>query len=133
MIRHEEPFGYLAQSHKPLDLKAVATGSTARLAVRGIGCVNCAARVHNALLALEGVSLVKVFRWEGVALVAFDPARLAPDRLAAAVRSATSGAGRCYEAEVTEVRPAQETLKIVEGEVRWRWPGLAPRDPETWG
>lgn len=133
MIRHEEPFGYLAQDHKPLDLKVLWASSTARLAVRGMGCVNCQARVHNALLALDGVSLVKVFRWEKIALVAFDSAHLTPDRLVAAVHSAVNEPSRCYQAEVTEVRPARETLKIVAGEVRWCWPNSTPQESqEVW-
>lgn len=134
MIRHEEPFKYLKQDHKPLDLKVLGVSSTARLVVRGIGCVNCEARVHNALLALDGVSLVRVFRWERIALVAYDTTRVTPDQLVAAVRGAADGPQRCYEAEVTEVRPAKETLKVVGGVVQWQWPDPAPQEPEgVWG
>lgn len=134
MIQHEEPFKYLKQNQKPLDLKVLEASSTARLAVRGLGCVNCEARVHNALLALDGVNLVRVFRWERLALVAYDAAKLTPDQLLAAVRGAAVGPQRCYEAEVTEVRPAKETLKLVGGLVQWQWPAPAPQEPEgVWG
>ncbi|WP_299432602.1 heavy-metal-associated domain-containing protein [uncultured Meiothermus sp.] len=132
MIRHNEPLEHLQQDRKPFDPEAVRRGSTARLAVRGVGCANCEARVHNALLALDAVSLVKVFRWEQTVLVAYDAARLTPPQLAAAVRS--SAPSHCYEAEVTGVRPAEETLEIDGDSVRWHWPNPAPLEPQApWG
>jgi Cd2+/Zn2+-exporting ATPase/Cu+-exporting ATPase len=43
------------------------------LAVSGMGCPNCAMRVHNSLLGVHGVNRAKVDHANGVALVVFNP------------------------------------------------------------
>ena len=62
------------------------------LAVRGMGCTNCAHRVRNSLLGLEGVSSVQVDLERAVAVVDFNPTMLRLVDLAQAV-SAAGGDG----------------------------------------
>jgi len=49
------------------------TVTTAVLAVRGMGCPNCAARVRNSLIALTGVVEADVDHTAGMAQVNFNP------------------------------------------------------------
>lgn len=133
MVLHPEPFGHVERRHKPFDLQALLKGSSAYLSLFGLGCSNCAAHVHNALLSLDGVWLAEVFLWERAALVAFDPKRVEPEQLAAAVAGTVNDGTRFFRAEVRETRPARETLKIIGGEPWWCWPTPCPADcPGAW-
>jgi copper chaperone CopZ len=46
---------------------------TALLTVQGMGCPNCAARVYNSLIALHGITNVRVDYLTGSAQVTFNP------------------------------------------------------------
>ncbi len=46
---------------------------TTLLAIRGMGCPNCAARVRNSLLSLNGVADAHVNHTTGIAEVDFNP------------------------------------------------------------
>jgi copper chaperone CopZ len=69
---------------------ATATPGTATvsLPVAGMTCGGCARRVTNALLGVDGVADAKVILAEKRAVVSYDPARVQPAALAAAVREA---------------------------------------------
>ena len=56
--------------------------------VEGMTCGGCVASVKRVLEALPGVSNVNVALDPGKATVAYDPARVTPDALRDAVRSA---------------------------------------------
>ena len=62
---------------EPLQKTATAeeqqTTTSARLAVWGMGCPNCAARVRNSLIALTGVVEAYVDHTAGMAQVNFNP------------------------------------------------------------
>lgn len=132
MILHPEPYKYVERREKPLDIGASLNGSSAYLRLSGLGCSNCANHVHNALLSLDGVWLVEVFLWERVALVAFDPKRLDPSRFPSIVQRA-SPSDRCFRAEVLEVRPSRQTLRVMAGRLLWCWPGrVAPEPTGAW-
>jgi copper chaperone CopZ len=82
---------------EPLQKTATAeeqqTTTSALLAVWGMGCPNCAARVRNSLLAVHGVIDAKVDHNIGMADVVFNPSLTAIPALIDAVARA-GGDGR---------------------------------------
>ena len=64
----------------------------ATLDITGMTCAACSARVERALSAVPGVSEAAVNLMTGVASVAYDPARVSPAALTAAVRETGYGA-----------------------------------------
>lgn len=116
-----QPYTNIERQEKPLDMEALLNGSSAYLNLGGLMCSNCADRVSSVLLGLDGVWLAKVFLWERVALVAFDPKRLNPQRFSSVINQVSPN-GRCFSAQVVEIRPSKEALQIVAGEPHWCWP-----------
>ena len=96
---------------KPVDEAALQTAQAAYLAVSGMGCPNCAARVHNSLVALDGVLLAEVQLEMQVAAVAYQPEKVSPDDLAAAVARAGNDGHHHYAAQVIRVLPVHEALR----------------------
>lgn len=66
--------------------------------VEGMSCVACVARVKKTLTSIVGVGDVQVSLVEGNARVRFDPSRLAPERLVAAINGLGYHAGTPTEA-----------------------------------
>ncbi|RTI12173.1 heavy-metal-associated domain-containing protein [Thermus scotoductus] len=133
MVLHFDRLRHLERLGKPLDLEALLGGSSVYLSLSGLDCGNCAARVREALLSLDGVWLVRVFLWERVALVAFDPERVEVGQLLAAVAEAANDGIHSFRAEVKETRLARETLRISGGKPWWSWPAPCPSDcPGAW-
>ncbi len=64
---HVEPI------HKTATAGELAGGVPVWLAVFGMGCPNCAIRVRNSLLSLDGVLEVSVSHVAGLASVVFNP------------------------------------------------------------
>ena len=95
---------------KPLDEAALANASTVYLAVQGMGCPRCAMRVRNGLLELDGVLAAEIFLPEGLAVAAYDPARVAASDLIAAVAAAGGDGRHHYQAQVIGRAPAASTL-----------------------
>ena len=81
----------------PLDktptTEELADTSTLILAVWGMGCPNCSARVRNSLLSVHGVSRAEVDHLRGAAYVEFNPALTGVPALIEAVARA-GGDGR---------------------------------------
>jgi copper chaperone CopZ len=69
----------------------------ATLIIWGMGCPNCATRVRNSLLSLEGVD---VYLNMGIAEVSYDREKTAPKELVAAVPRAGNDGRREYRAEL---------------------------------
>ncbi len=67
--------------------------SNVMLAVLGMGCVNCANRVRNSIVSLNGVVSAKVDHGRGLADVSYDPELTTIDELVRAVARA-GGDGR---------------------------------------
>jgi copper chaperone CopZ len=84
---HVEPLQKTATSEEQ------QTTTSALLAVWGMGCPNCAARVRNSLLALHGVNNAEVDHTIGMAEVVFNPNLTAIPALIEAVARA-GGDGR---------------------------------------
>jgi Cd2+/Zn2+-exporting ATPase len=79
---------------------------TILLAIRGMGCPNCAARVHNSLLSLNGVVDAHVDHTTGMAEVDFNPNLTSLPALVNAVAQAGGDGRHAYTAWAYEEGPA---------------------------
>ncbi len=102
---HVEPM------EKPLDEAALVSAQAVYLAVSGMGCPNCAARVRNGLLSIDGVLLADVNLGMNIAAAAYDPERVTPEDLTQAVTDAGNDGRHHYVAEVVKVLPAKDALR----------------------
>lgn len=79
----------------PVGVTSTAVGpwrAAARMAIGGLHCDSCAARVEHEIRAVDGVVHAQVRRASGVATVLYDPARATQrDLLAAVVRAGGNG------------------------------------------
>jgi copper chaperone CopZ len=71
-----------------------------RLSVQGMGCISCATRVRNRLLAMDGVVSADVDWERGLALVDYVPAKTSVDALVLAVTAAVNDGHHSYQAKV---------------------------------
>ena len=74
------------------------------LAIWGMGCSNCAARVRNSLLLKEGVVDAYVDHIKSQAIVVFNPELVVIPELIHAVSQAGGDGRHEYQAEVREVK-----------------------------
>lgn len=72
----------------------------ATLIVWGMGCSNCATRVRNSLLSLEGVYGVDVYLNMAVAEVSYDREKISAKELVVAVSRAGNDGRHEYRAEL---------------------------------
>lgn len=72
----------------------------ATLIVWGMGCQNCATRVRNSLLSLNGVFGVDVYLNMAVAEVSYDREKIMPTEFAAAIASAGNDGRHEYRAQL---------------------------------
>jgi copper chaperone CopZ len=72
----------------------------ATMIVWGMGCENCATRVRNSILSLEGVYSVEVFLNMAMAEVIYDPEKTLPKELVAAVARAGNDGHHEYRAQL---------------------------------
>jgi len=72
----------------------------ATLAVWGMGCENCATRVRNSLLALDGVYGVDVYLNMAVAEVSYNQEKISAHQLVNAVFTAGNDGRHNYQAEL---------------------------------
>jgi len=84
---HVEP---IVKQATPLEQAQLADG---QLLIRGMGCPNCAARVRNSLLSLEGVVDTIIDHNIGAGRVVYNPTIVTSQELEGAVRAA-GGDGR---------------------------------------
>lgn len=108
MNKHEKCHVDLLE--KAVDKDALSKAMAAYLAVWGMGCPNCERRVHNGLLAAEGVLQVEVVLSQSMAVVIYDPEKVSPDDLVEAVAGAGRDSHHNYRAGVMTVMPATEAL-----------------------
>ncbi|HEX9839599.1 MAG TPA: heavy-metal-associated domain-containing protein [Anaerolineales bacterium] len=73
---------------------------SALLAVRGMGCENCATRVRNSLLSLDGVYGVDVYLNMATAEVSYDSKKVSADALVNAVARAGNDGRHEYRAQL---------------------------------
>jgi copper chaperone CopZ len=79
---------------------ALKNADTTLLAVSGMGCPNCAARVRNGLISLDGVHQADIDLDMGLVEVYFDGGKVAPEMLIEAVAGAGNDGRHHYEAVV---------------------------------
>jgi copper chaperone CopZ len=96
--------GHVAPIEKIVSPEEQETTTTVSLAVWGMGCPNCAMRVHNGLLALKGVIRADVNHITATAEVVFNPNLLTVFDLADAVANAGND-GRHHYQVVCTVNP----------------------------
>ena len=70
------------------------------LSISGMGCQNCATRVRNSLLSLDGVYEADVLLNIRMAEIYFDEKKVTPDTLLYAVTAAGNHGRHNYQAEV---------------------------------
>lgn len=73
---------------------------TATLVVWGMGCENCATRVRNSLLTLDGVFGVDVYLNMAVAEVSYNQEKISAHQLVEAVSAAGNDGRHQYRAEL---------------------------------
>ena len=89
---------HVERMEKEVSPEALRSTKVSVLAVTGMGCPNCALRVHNALLSLPGVHRVEVELEFERAIVYWDPATVQPEMLLEAVSRAAAGTPHDYRA-----------------------------------
>jgi copper chaperone CopZ len=72
--------------------------STVDLLISGMGCQNCAKRVHNSVLRQSGVLDVEVILESRLARVVFDPSQITTETLLQAVSAAGNDGHHHYSA-----------------------------------
>ncbi len=91
---------YVEPIYKTTSLDQFRNAEVATLAVSGMGCENCATRVRNSLLNLDGVHGVDVFLNMALAEVRYERKKLSPDALLNAISSAGNDGRHQYRAEL---------------------------------
>jgi copper chaperone CopZ len=87
---------------KPVDAALLHHSAVAVLRVTGMGCGNCANRVRNSLLGLQGVLAARVDLGEGVVRVNFTSDQTDLPQLIGAVAGAGNGSHHEYHATLVE-------------------------------
>ena len=94
---------YVEPIYKPTaSAEQILNADSALLAIWGMGCPNCATRVRNSLLALEGVYGVDVYLNMALAEVRYDGEKIPADRLVEAVSQAGGDGHHEYRAQLIE-------------------------------
>lgn len=91
---HVEPI------QKPAPDHIIQNASRILLSISGMGCPNCAARVRNGLLLLDGVYDAEVMLNMRMAEVYFDGKKVAAEMLIQAVAGAGNDGRHHYQAQV---------------------------------
>jgi copper chaperone CopZ len=81
-----------------VDAEALERADTIFLAVGGLGCPNCAARVRNQLLRTEGVLAAELTHENSLARVWYESDRVTSPELCRAVARAAEGTHHDYRA-----------------------------------
>ncbi len=85
---------------KAVTIQQIQDANRAILSVGGMGCPNCAMRIHNSLIAVQGVYRADVYLEYALADVFYDSQVVSTEVLTAAVRRAGNGGGHDYYALV---------------------------------
>lgn len=86
--------------HKPTPAQQIRPASRALLSIVGMGCANCATRVRNSLISMEGVYGVDVHLNLALAEVLYDRTRVSTEALKDAVHRAGDDGRHEYHAEM---------------------------------
>src|SRR5512138_1437439 len=91
---------YVKPVEKAVTLEQIQTADRAILSVGGMGCLDCAMRVHNSLVAVDGVYRADVYVELAAADIFFDGRMVSLDVLKEAVRRAGNDGQHEYFAQV---------------------------------
>lgn len=91
---HVEPI------HKTVADDQLRQADHALLSIWGMGCQNCAARVRNGLISLDGVYAVDVYLDQALADVGFDGTKVSEEMLIDAVSRAGNDGHHRYGAQL---------------------------------
>ena len=91
---HVEPIQKTALDH------VIQSADRILLSISGMGCQNCATRVRNGLLSLEGVHDAEIMLNMGMAEVYFDEKKISAEMLVQAVAEAGNDGRHNYQAQV---------------------------------
>jgi len=91
---------YVEPINKTTSADQIRKADSALLAVSGMGCENCAMRVRNSLLSLEGVYEADVYLNMAMAEVSYDSNKVAAGMLVDAVSRAGNDGRHEYRAEL---------------------------------
>ncbi|RME80217.1 MAG: heavy-metal-associated domain-containing protein [Caldilineae bacterium] len=105
---HGDSDCYVPPLEKQVDASDITHAYSAFLVVRGMGCPNCARRVHNSLLQLDGVYAVEIDLERALAHVLFNPSRTPVGALATAVAAAGNDGRHHYSAQLLGVYESTE-------------------------
>lgn len=95
---HVDPIQKISSNEEQRKSKAVT------LNLLGVGCSNCATRIHNQILLLNGVLDVYVDHERSIANVVFNPDLVTVSKLLDAVHREGGDGMHEYQAEVDEIR-----------------------------
>lgn len=91
---------YVEPIYKSASADQIRNADSALLAVCGMGCENCATRVRNSLLAVEGVYGVDVYLNMALAEVRYDSQKVSAKILVEAVARAGNDGRHEYRAQL---------------------------------
>ncbi len=91
---------YVEPIDKTASTDQIRKANSALLTVRGMGCENCATRVRNSLLSLDGVYRVDVYLNMAMAEVSFDSQKVPAKMLLEAVSRAGNDGRHEYRAQL---------------------------------
>ena len=89
--------------YQRIDSEAGAEKRVAYLAIGGMGCANCASRIQNALLRVQGISEVIIDHQDGLGQVTYDPQLVSDALLLQTVDEAGNDGHHHYAAQVIEL------------------------------
>ena len=90
---------HVPRYNKRVDESDLGQSYSAFLFVQGMGCPNCATRVHNSLLQLDGVLFVEVDLERALTHVLFNPSRTEVSSLTSAIAAAGNDGRHHYTAQ----------------------------------
>ena len=93
---------YVEPIYKSSSADQIRNADSALLAIWGMGCENCATRVRNSLLALEGVYGVDIYLNMALAEVRYDSRKVPAEMLVEAVSRAGSDGRHAYRAQLID-------------------------------
>jgi Cu+-exporting ATPase len=90
-----------------IDARTLEDAASVMFAVSDLGCANCANRVRNAFLSVDGVLDADVDLPSRTATVAYDGGRVNVDDLVGALEAAGEGTRHAYRAVVLDRTPTE--------------------------
>ena len=88
----------------------LSTADHIHLMVAGMGCQNCAMRVRNSLVLVDGIHHVEMYLQMGLADVYYDSRKVTTEAMIKAVAAAGNDGRHHYEAQALSNLPVSHSL-----------------------